>query len=666
MSSPLNKRRAIALVDQARLHFQRREWEKVVELGRVLVDARLEKPVGYALLGDGLRKLGRRDEARVVFAEGLGRFPREADLEGRLGALLLEQEDVEGALEYLVRARAKKKRDPSLLTYSAAAHLKAGRLEEAEGLLAQALLAGGGLDSKLVLALVKARRGRLEEADALAAEIETKATEPGLEWAARAVRAGSRLMMGDAAGALERWKAIDAAGFLEAAQLGHMAYAAQMLGEVELADSLIARRMSHGARAQDLLLFAEVHNLRKQPLRALERLDAAEQAEGERGPGWEYQKEAARGRALRLAGRAAEARVALCAASGRPEASLRFGAAVWVDLGHLDADEGDFDAAIAHFSHALELDPGEPEARSALEMSRRKLAWRDALKASAEDQVGAAKAEVEALRRRFMARESEVDELLAEIERLKATAAEVVRRAQEEAEAEKVKVKAEHQRRLREELEAQERDAVTKATENLGRAFGEEVVLPEVLRPLFLVAERTYQQALYTQLPAAAVAVLFSGALERSLLELLVRPFDVWLDEKGRRARFLDGATRERRGRRVEYYDRLVEAFDRELEARAPALGEIARALDRRHEAYLESFQAFLGEAFSLDDPFFDRLAAFVQWSKEKLRDPVAHGRLELEWDELKLFREQLLFRFAGKDRGALPLLVCSRRGGVA
>ncbi len=662
MSPPLNKRRAAALVDQARLHFERREWDKVVELGRQLVDSALDSPVGFALLGDGLKKLGQREEARAVLTGGLERFPRDADLEGRLGLLLLELEDVEGALEYLGRARAKTKRDPSLLTYSAAALLKAGRNQEAEGLLAQALLVGGGLDAKLVLALVKARRGGLAEADALAAEVEAKATEPGLMWAARAVRADSRLLMGDAAGAIERWKAIDAAGFLEPAQLAHMAYAAQSVGEVELADRLIGRRMAEGPKAEDLLLFAQVDNLRREPQKALDRLAAAAGADGERGPGWEFETEATKGRALRLLGRLAEAAEVLTSASARSEAGLRLGASVWVDLGHLAADGGDFELAVEHLGRALELDPEDPEAKRALEMSRRRVAWRDALEASAEDRIGTARAEADALRRRFLARESEVDALRAELEKLKASAAEAVRLAQQEAEAEKTKAKVEHRQRLREELEAQERDALAKATENLAQAFGE-APAPEALRPLFVVAERTYQQALYTQLPAAAVAVLFSGALERSLLELIVRPFDAWLDQGDRRERFLSGATRERRGRRAEYFDRIVEAFDRALEARAPSLGEVARALARRHESHLEPFLAFLSEAFTLDDAFFERLAVFVQWSKEKVRDPVAHGQLEIEWDELKLFREQLLFHFGEHQRGALPLLVSSTRG---
>jgi hypothetical protein len=179
---------------------------------------------------------------------------------------------------------------------------------------------------------------------------------------------------------------------------------------------------------------------------------------------------------------------------------------------------------------------------------------------------------------------------------------------------------------------------------------------------MLLVAERTYQTAVSTELPAAAVAVLFSGALERSLIELLVKPFDAWLDQGTRRKDFLTGAVRERRGKRMEYFDRFVEAFDRELNGRAPALGEVSRVLARRNEAYLAPFRAFLSEHFDVDDAFFGAMADFVRWSKEKLRDPVAHGHIEIGWDELKAFREKLLHRFGGAERGLLPRLIEARR----
>ena len=52
----------------------------------------------------------------------------------------------------------------------------------------------------------------------------------------------------------------------------------------------------------------------------------------------------------------------------------------------------------------------------------------------------------------------------------------------------------------------------------------------------------------------------------------------------------------------------------------------------------------------------------FVTWSKETLRDPVAHGHIEIDWDGLKQFRERLLFEFAGQKPGALPRLLRARK----
>jgi tetratricopeptide (TPR) repeat protein len=445
---------------------------------------------------------------------------------------------------------------------------------------------------------------------------------------------------------------------LEPGQLAFMAWASQAVGDVAAADALIARRLAEGPQAEDLLLFAQIHNVRGQPAQAMERLAEAEQAPGERGPGWAFELAAARGRALRLAGRADEALAALEEARDRAEASTRLGAPVWVDLGHLAAETGDFERAVACYERALALVRDDPEATRGLELARRRVGWRDRMQASADERVLEARAEAEALRRRFLSREGELESLKRELEALKRTAAEAV----QQVETERSRVDAEQKRRLREELEARERDAEEKARENLRLAFsGAEVVEP--VGAMLLVAERTFQKALYTELPAAAVAVLFSGALERSLIELVVKPFDAWLSVGERRAGFLEGAVRERRGRRVEYFDRIVEVFDRGQDTRAPSLGEVSRVLERRGETYLAPFVAFLSERWTLDEAFFDELGRFVRWSKEKLRDPVAHGRLELSWDELKPFREQLLFRFAGAPRGVLPALVMARRG---
>lgn len=657
MGDRLNKRRAVALLDQASLHASKGEWARVVDLTRSVVEARLRLPKAPGLLADGLWKLGRRDEAREVLTEAMAEHPTEVELEARLGVLLLDAEDFEGAVEVLGRARAKTRRDPALLTHYAAALLRAGRIEEAESQLAQALLSGGGLDAKLVLALVKVRRGQFSEADALAGDVEERAQTTQLAWAARAVRANVRLLLGDAAGALDRWRAIEAAGMTDPGQLAHMAYAAQLVGDVAASDAYRARRMGAGPVAEDLLLFAQIDNLRQRPDFALERLDEALAARGERGPGFAFEHAAARGRALRLLGRVDEAVRVLDQAATEPEAATRLGAPVWVDLGHLTAGGGDFERATECYERALALVKDDPEATRGLELARRRVAWKEAMLASAAEQLEAARTEAEAMRRRFLSREGELDSLRRELEELKRTAAAAMQQAQRD----RTELELEQKRRLREEIEARERDAEEKARENLRRAFGAAAIV-EPVGAMLLVAERTFQKALYTELPAAAVAVLFSGALERSLIELIVRPFDQWLGVGDRRARFLEGAIRERRGSRVEYFDRLVEVFDRELETRAPSLGEVGRVLERRRESYLAPFLEFLEETWVLEPAFFDALAAFVQWSKEKLRDPVAHGRLELGWEELKPFREQLLFHFANVGTGVLPALSLRRR----
>lgn len=667
MPPRLNKRRAIALLEEARLHAQAGEWDKVEAAARRVNDeSDVDQPAAVTLLAEALKQTGRRDEALAVLQAGLSRYPKDPDVEAQLGSVYAELEQPRRAVEHLGRARARKPRDPVLLTHYAAALLRVGEVEAAEQQLAAALLVGGGTDTRLVLALTKARRGKLDEADALAAQVDSRDESPELTWQARALRADLKLLRGDAAGALKAWKAIEAAGQLQGPQLGHMAYAAQLTGDAALADALIARRREQGPLPDDLLLFAQIANLRGEPQRALDLLEEGERL-GEVDADSRFEWWAARGRALRLVGRREEARAVLEQARASPEAALpRLSAGVFVDLGHLAAEAGHFEDAERLFLHALERDAQEPEAKRALELTKKRLAWRSDLEASAAERVEAARAEADALKRRFQAREGEVEALRRELARLKAaheSAEAATRRAQQDAEAEKRRLAAEQQRRVREELELREREAGDKAREHLERAFqGVEARCPAVLWQMLLVAERTYQTAISTELPAAAVAVLFSGALERSFNELVVRPFDAWLDVGTRRADFLAGAVREKRGKRVEYFDRFVDAFDREQAARAPALGELSRVLERRAEAYLAPFRAFLGERFDADDAFFGAAADFVRWSKEKLRDPVAHGRIEVGWDELKRFREELLFRFAGVERGLLPRLLEAQR----
>ena len=77
-------------------------------------------------------------------------------------------------------------------------------------------------------------------------------------------------------------------------------------------------------------------------------------------------------------------------------------------------------------------------------------------------------------------------------------------------------------------------------------------------------------------------------------------------------------------------------------------------------ERCLAAFRDFLSDSYHLPDDFFGAVATFVDWAKQKLRDPVAHGQgIELGWDELKQLREQLLFAFAGGE-GFLKTLLAA------
>ncbi|MDP2276547.1 MAG: hypothetical protein Q8N23_14475 [Archangium sp.] len=661
--SGLNKRRAIAQLEQARLHSDRGEWATVETLVREVEAAGFKEAAIASLLGEALRQLGRRDEARKVLEAGLVQHPANSEIEARLGSLYLDADEPLKAIELLGRVRRARPRDPQVLTYFAGALLRVGRVEEAEAQLARAMLVGGGADTRLVLAMVKLRRGQFDDADRLAAQIEGSETAAVLLWTAKALRADVKLLRGDARGAFEAWRKIDAAGHLEPYQIAHMAYAGELAGERAAVDSAIARRLAQDPQADDLVQFAQIANLRGEPARALEWLDQAEQLVKVRDTGWDFDFHSARGRALRLLHRADEARVALNLAVALPEASIpRVGSGAFVDLGHLAAEAGAFEEADAHFRRALELDPDEPEAKRALELTARRLGWRQALEASAEERVGAAKAEAEALRRRFLVRETEVDRLKREVERLKAERA--VAEAQARDATQRVAVlQSESPLHLRSELEQREKDIDGKSNENLERAFSQgRIACPERLRQMLLVAERTYQTSLYTELPAAAVAVLFSGAFERSLVELIVHPFDQWLDQRQLRSRFLEDGVRERRGNRVEYADRFFESLDREQSARPPSLGEVSRVLERREEPYLSIFNQFLTSSFELPSAFWGEFAGFVRWGKETLRDPVAHGHIEIDWEGLKQFRERLLFSFAGESTGVLPTLLRARK----
>lgn len=665
MTTRLNKRKAAALLEQAKLQVAEGQHEKAVAaLQEVAYGSELGSPAPFAVLADAQSSLGRTAEALATLTDGLKRFPGDSDLEARMGQLLVEQGRVEEALQHYQRVRSGLGRDPQFLTRYALGLIRARRFEEAEAALGSALTRGAGPNAKLLLAVARGKRGLYAQAEQIAAAIEQGEHGEQITAAARSIRADCRLFLGDAQGALALWKELREAGRLDEEQLGHMAYAAELSEEQALSDELVKQRTAGGPSAEDLLLFAQIANLRGKGEEAIAHLLASEAAPGERHPGHQFEVLATLGRAKRLLGRRDEARAVLEQAAALPEfRSARLGPKVHIDLGHLLAEEGDFEGAAERFRGALAMDPEEPEAKRALALTARRVAWRVELEASAQAKVEAVRAEVEAMRRRFQVREGEVEALRRELERVRAAQRQAEQKAQQaEEEARRVaeQAEADQQRKVKEELLAREQEIEEKARENVEAALGGPAPgCPEAIRQLILVAERSYQTALYTELPAAAVAVLFSGALERVLFFLFVDGFDRWLSEGNRRSAFLALATRERRGRRVEYFDHFVEAFDRERAGRAPSMGEVGRVLTRRAEPYLAPFAEFLAQHQEPSAGFYDQLASFVLWGKEKLRDPAAHGRgIELGYEELKQFREKLLFDFEGRGQGVLAILL--------
>lgn len=663
MSPTLPKHKVLKLYERARTLLAREEFSEAEKILRDLVaHDSLARPEVPAALGDVHLGRGEYDAAASAYREGLSRFPGNRDLTARIGLVLIRQERFEEAVALLGQLELKGL-GPELLMQYGYALARLERYAAAERSFARAVAGGAGPEARMLLARTRAKLGRYEDAANMCRSLLDSDAPAEVQAEARGLLADCLLMQSQPAPALALWKELREAGTLGPEQLGHMAYAAQLAGEPGLCDQLISERLGAGPSAEDRLLFAQIANLRNRPEDALEHLRAAEQATDEHHKGFLFELEATRGRALRLLGRREQAREALARASAHPESHGKLGPQLQVDLGHLAAEEGDFEAAEKAFQAALAMDPDEPEAKRGLELTRRREAWRSQLQANVEAQVEAARAESESLRRRFMARESELEALRREMEALRAAQAqseEKARRAEEEARAAQASARAEQSRRTREELEQREAEIDAKARENVERGLGKTLaVCPPPLQQALMVAERTYQKALYTELPAAAVAVLYAGALERALHTLFVERFREWLVARDQVKDFLQAATREKRGRKVEYFDHFAAAFDPERPVRAPSMGEVARVLQRREEPYLHLFLAFLQERYPVPGRLLDVLADFVIQAKERLRDPVAHGRaVEMGYEELKMLRERLLFSLEAGQPGALALLL--------
>ncbi|MHB8873928.1 MAG: tetratricopeptide repeat protein, partial [Myxococcaceae bacterium] len=207
MGAKINKRKATALLEQAKLHLSVGQQAKAEEiLNEVAYRSELEAAVLFAVLADAQDAPERLPDVIATLAEGLRRFPGDTDLEVRMGHALLRQDQIDEGLKHFERAKAKLHRDPNFLTQYAFALTRAGRLDEAEACLDNALAGGGGLEARLVMAIARGQRGHYAQADELAQAVEKAAKKPGLIAAARSVRADCRLFLGDAPGALALWK----------------------------------------------------------------------------------------------------------------------------------------------------------------------------------------------------------------------------------------------------------------------------------------------------------------------------------------------------------------------------------------------------------------------------------------------------------------------------
>ncbi|MBS1149244.1 MAG: sulfotransferase, partial [Myxococcaceae bacterium] len=230
MAPTLKPRRARALLEQAELHRQRGEWEQATTLARqVAEESTLVEPAAFSILAEGYEQLGRVEDAEAALRNGLLRKPS-PELQAALGSLLTRGGKIAEGLALLEKVKARLGRNPGYLSQFGLALMQAGREDDAEAVLTNALTLGGGNDARLVMAALKGKRGDYQAADALAATVEAAEPEGALLRGARAIRADCRLFLGDAAGALGLWKALRAYGELDPGQLGLLAYAAQLAG----------------------------------------------------------------------------------------------------------------------------------------------------------------------------------------------------------------------------------------------------------------------------------------------------------------------------------------------------------------------------------------------------------------------------------------------------
>jgi tetratricopeptide (TPR) repeat protein len=630
----------------------------------------LDSPSIPLAMGDCFKALGRRAEAERAYADAIERRPQDADAHLRLAALLAEGGRLAESLPHL-RAVPPSRRDVSLRSMLAYVALQVGEWSEAES-AAQSIVEAAKVQTngavsneqveqaRLFLGLAQAGQGRFGDAA-------RSLDHPGSAERGRVLAARFHLLGGDLSRALVLFSELAERGQLSAGDWAPAALAAGLAGQREQAERFLQRAEREAPSTEVRLAAAQLALAAHRPAEALVSLDALENT----SPLPDDDRALSvvlRTRALRLLDRPLEATHILGTSSALGGGSPRVMALAELERGHLRAAEGDFEAAEKHFASVLESDPGSIEAKDALDRARQKLSWKQQVLSEAERAVETARAEAEALRHQFAARESELSALrreLAELERQRREAERQAREAREQAEEARRRAEAERQDALRRELDEREREVRAKVTEEVTLAFGgrPELAPPSLVEAL-AVAERNYQVGLQTDLPGAGVAVLFSGALERGLYVCLVLEFERHLDRVGgRREALLLASRRSGRNGRFEYADNFVGAFDRDHPMRAPGLGEVARALRKRSESHLQLLKEFLDER-GWDSTFLDALEKFLEQSKVRLRDPIAHGRsIEVDAKELAEFRRALMKEFAGGP-GVLARLAFPRGAG--
>lgn len=589
--------------------------ERLEEAGRLLQTGRaelalpllrqaaeaLDLPALHVWIGQCLVALERKEEARAAWQQGLVRFPGDAGLLEAAGLLRLEEGQLEGAAEYLLGAC----RDPesgaerlAAATYAAAlAGRFADALDPAERL--------GALDPTpehlLLRALCLSGVGRHAEAAALLATAEPT---PEVE----SLRLGALLRQGPLA------------------QLSDCPRGAVTLDGAELQAELSLREAWLALSAG----------------RFAEAIGAAGRVEE---PSWLPWAKALEALARAAAG---EREVAIpVAPAGRPSA--------WAlaAQSHLAWSRGSAPTAHALLGEAEQADPQSGPlgfgrfAREGLPVAPQQ--------AEPAPSLAPMEAELRRLRREL----ERMERSRREAQGRAAEADQRARAAEEEAERAAAALEEERRSALRRELEARDAEARERTTALLGTALPAETPAPlvESLR----VAEFSWQRALQSDLPAAGVAVLYCGVLERALHVLLVAPFDRWLEAApGRRAAFLAPSRRPGRGADG-WTDHFTGAFDTQHPLRAPALGELARVLTRRHLPHLELLRQYLEEERGLTPALLDALAAFVERTKVELRDPVAHGHvLEIAESSVAALRLALVESFDGGE-GLLRRLALTR-----